>query len=216
MPPDPDHVDRVLRRFVSLGLEPRKAERRWNHIGGLITDAALQPRTKYKTIVLPRVRRVISDWPDADVLSGFLRRLETHDLADTLRWRPASRKLNVIGDLTTVLHRLGIETVSELGNCYDGTEREQRTRRALRSVKFVGPKTVDYIAILTGSTNHVAVDAHIARFVRDAGVCDGTYQAVGALIVQVADELGCSAGALDAAIWNHMSGREQRQDSTDA
>ncbi|MBW0275516.1 hypothetical protein ATM97_09955 [Nocardia sp. MH4] len=194
----------------SLGLEPREAERRWDHVGGVIVDAALQPRTKYKTVVLPRVRKVIAQWPDAAVLSGFRRRLESDVLSEFLGWRPTSRKLTVVTGLTSALQAMGIETVQELAACYDGGDREQSTRRALRQVNGVGPKTVDYIAILTGSTGHVAVDTHIVGFVRAAGVPGGDYRAINALITQAASELGCSAGALDAAIWNYMSGSDRR------
>lgn len=209
MPTNSDDVDKVVRHVMSVGLEPQEVERRWDHIGGVIVDAALQPRTKYKTVVLPRVRRVISQWPDAAVLSGLRSRLESEDLAEFLGWKRTSRKLTVIGDVTAMLLALEIETVRELGACYDGDEREQQMRRALRRVKFVGPKTVDYIAILTGSTRHVAVDVHIAGFIRDADVHGGDYAVVSALITRAADELGCSAGALDAAIWNYMSDRER-------
>ena len=202
----------VLRHVGCLGIEPREAERRYSHIGGLITDAALQPRTKYRTVVLPRVQRVVAEWPDANVLSGFLYRLETSDLAEFLRWKRTSRKLGVIEGLATTLHTLDIETVTELRACYDGADREQQTRSALRRVKFVGPKTVDYMAILAGSTQHAAVDTHIAGFVRDAGVAGLDYYAIGSLIAQVADRLGCSTGSLDAAIWNYMSNRNIRQD----
>lgn len=212
-----DDLGKVVEYVKSLGLEPREAERRWDHIGGVIVDASLQPRTKYKTVVLPRVRKVISQWPDAAVLSGFRRRLESDDLSEFLGWRPTSRKLTVITGLTAALHALRIETVRELAACYDGGDREERTRRALRQVNGVGPKTVDYIAILAGSTGHVAVDTHIAGFVRAAGVHSGDYRAINALITRAAGELGCSAGALDAAIWNYMSsGERHHREGTDA
>ncbi|MFE9581468.1 hypothetical protein ACFYO1_34185 [Nocardia sp. NPDC006044] len=204
---DRGDVGRVLRHVAALGLECREVERRSDHIGGLIVDAALQPRAKYATTVLPRVRQVIADWPDADVLEGFVRRLDAHDLADFLRWKRTSRKLTVIRDLTATLSALELRTVRELGAAYDGADRERETRRALREIKFVGPKTVDYIAILAGSTDYSAVDTHILGFVCGAGVCAGDYRAVGGLIRRVAGELGCSVGALDAAIWNHMSKR---------
>ncbi|TDP37655.1 hypothetical protein DFR75_1045 [Nocardia ignorata] len=207
----PDDLGKLVAYVRSLGLEPREAERRWDHIGGVIVDASLQPRTKYKTVVLPRVRKVISQWPDAAVLSGFRRRLESEDLSGFLRWRSTSRKLAVVTGLTAALDGLGIETVAELAACYDGGEREQQTRRALRQVSGVGPKTVDYIAILTGSTGHVAVDMHIAGFVRAAGVHGGDYRAISALITRAASELGCSVGALDAAIWNYMSSKDHRE-----
>ncbi|TCJ95722.1 hypothetical protein [Nocardia alba] len=210
----PDDVGMVVGFVRSVGLEPREVERRWDHLGGVIVDASLQPRTKYKAVVLPRVRKVISEWPDAVVLSGFRRRLESDDLAEFLGWRRTSRKLAVITGLTAALHAFEIETVHELAACYDSGDREQQMRHALRQVKGVGPKTVDYIAILTGSTGHVAVDMHVAGFVRDAGVHCRDYRVINALITQASVELGCSAGALDAAIWNYMSDPDRRRDNT--
>ncbi|MFD6396847.1 hypothetical protein [Nocardia sp. NPDC060249] len=195
----------------SLGLVPCEAERRWDHIGAVIVDASLQPRTTYATVVLPRVRDVIAQWPEAVVLSGFRRRLDTDDLAGFLRWSERSRKLTVITELTATLGELGIETVHELADCYDGSDCELQTRRALRRVKGVGPKTVDYIAILVGSNRCVAVDRHVAAFVRAAGVgSGGGYDAIKALVVEAASELGCTAGALDAAIWKYMSDSDRR------
>ncbi|MFE6861772.1 hypothetical protein [Nocardia sp. NPDC057668] len=206
----PEDLGKVVAYVRSIGLEPREVERGWDHIGGVIVDAALQPRAKYRPVVLPRVREVISQWPDAAVLSGFQRRLEREDLSEFLRWSRRSRKLRVITELAAALNVLEVETVRDLAACYDGGDREQQTRRVLRRVKGVGPKTVDYIAILTGSTGHVAVDTHIAGFVRDAGVDCGENRAIKDLIVRAAAELGCSAGALDAAIWRYRSDPRRR------
>ncbi|WP_446222572.1 hypothetical protein ACTWPB_22625 [Nocardia sp. IBHARD005] len=107
-----------------------------------------------------------------------------------------------------MLETLGIETVGNLATCYDGVESELQTRRALRQVNGFGPKTVDYLAILVGSARHVAVDMHITGFVRDAGIVGSDYRAITTLITRAANELGCSAAPLDAAIWNHMSDPE--------
>lgn len=162
-------------------------------------------------MVRPRVANVITNWPDAATLSGFRKRLDSENLAEFLTWRATSRKLTVITDLADTLYELGIETVRDMADHYDGHEREHRIRTALRRVKFVGPKTIDYLAILTGSTAHVAVDTHITRFVHAAGIRTRDYVATNALIIHTARELGCSAGALDAAIWSYLSDRKARK-----
>ncbi|MET4050320.1 MULTISPECIES: hypothetical protein [unclassified Rhodococcus (in: high G+C Gram-positive bacteria)] len=72
-------------------------------------------------------------------------------------------------------------------------------------MKHVGPKTLDYIAILTRSNQHVAVDQHVAAFVAAAGVPGLDYDSIGSLVKAAASEMGFSPGALDAAIWNCMT-----------
>lgn len=201
----PDDVQRLIAHVKALGLEPREEERKWGHMGALITDAALQPRTNYRTTVLPRANKVWREWPDAETLSGFLRRLAAEDLSTFLNWRRSSPKLPKIKDIATALDELGVETVSDLAARFRDPELEARTREALRRVKHVGPKTLDYIPILTGSNNHVAVDQHVHGFVVDAGIPGLGYDSVGALVKTAAFKMGVSPGALDAAIWNYMS-----------
>lgn len=208
------NVSRLVDYVREIGLEPKEAERKWSHIGGLIVDASLQPRTKYVSVVLPRVRRVVAEWPDAKELDGFKSRLASTDLAGFLVWKKTSRKLGVVRDLTAAFDSLEIQTVEDLAARYDGADTERDTRRALRKVKYVGPKTLDYLAILTGSTSHVAVDMHIAGFVREAGIKLSDYDSVGSLVREAASSLGCSAGALDAAIWNYRSNKGKVADGT--
>ncbi|MDH6681049.1 hypothetical protein M2284_005292 [Rhodococcus sp. LBL1] len=198
-------VEKVLAHVALVGLEPTEDERKWEHMGGLLTDAALQPRARYKAAVLPRVRRVIAEWPDAKTTSGFRVRLANEDLPAFLAWSSSSPKIQKIHDLAAVIHSLRVETVDELGDRFRDPELEAETRSALRRVGHVGPKTLDYIAILTGSNNHVAVDQHLAGFVAAAGVSTSTYDYVAEVVRDAARELKCSPGALDGAIWNYMS-----------
>lgn len=207
MDPTADNVTRLIAHINALGLEPKEEERKWGHMGALITDAALQPRTNYQTTVWPRANKVWREWPDADTLSGFLKRLDAEDLPSFLKWRRSSPKLPKIQHTAMALDELGVETVADLATRFRDPVLEAETRKTLRRVKHVGPKTLDYIAILTGSNNHVAVDQHVQAFVADAGVPGLDYDSIGSLVKATADEMGFSPGALDAAIWNHMSTR---------
>lgn len=205
--PTADNVARLINHINTLGLEPKEEERKWDHMGALTTDAALQPRTNYKTTVWPRANKVWREWPDAATLSGFLKRLDAEDLSTFLNWRRSSPKLPKIHHIAAALDELGVDTVADLAARFRDPALEAETRRALRRVKHVGPKTLDYIAILTGSNNHVAVDQHVQAFVADAGVPGLDYDSIGALVKATAENVGFSPGALDAAIWNYMSNR---------
>lgn len=110
--PTTDNVTRLIAHINALGLEPIEEERKWDHLGALITDAALQPRTNYKTTVWPRANKVWREWPDADTLSGFLKRIDAEDLSTFLSWRRSSPKLPTIHHIATALDELGVETVA--------------------------------------------------------------------------------------------------------
>lgn len=198
-------VVKVVDLVEKVGLDLQASKRMWDHMGALIVDAALQPRTRYRTTVWPRARKVYSDWPDARTTTGFRARLKAVDLPTYLAWSATSPKMKKIYDLTAVMEELGIDTVGELADRICDPDKEKETRDALRRVRNVGPKTLDYIAILAGSSNHIAVDQHVTAFVRDAGAQTRTYDEVESTVRAAASELGCSPGTLDAAIWKFMS-----------
>ncbi|MDV2477648.1 hypothetical protein F8M49_23775 [Rhodococcus zopfii] len=197
-------VDRLLVHVNVVGLEPTEVTRGWPHIGAIICDAALQRQARYQSTVRPRVEKLIAIWPDADTLSGFRERMASEDLSSVLDWR-GQQKLHVIDLLTETFHAAGIQTVTDLASILADDERGRAFRNALRRIRFVDPKTVAYIAVLAGSSQYTAVDVHIRRFVRDAGIeYWKDYDRVSELVAAAA-KYGCSTGALDAAIWDYMS-----------
>lgn len=202
-----EDVQLLLDHVRTTALEPKESARGWGHMGATICDAALQRQAKYKTHVRPRVAHLIELWPDADTLSGFKRRKETESISKALNWR-GPQKLAVIEGLTTAFDEAGIETVADLAGIFADAERGPEFRRSLRKIKHVGPKTVDYVAVLAGSVEHVAVDMHIKGFAREAGVPYwNNYSQVAQLVKGTAEAGGWSTGALDAAIWGYMSER---------
>ncbi len=74
-------------------------------------------------------------------------------------------------------------------------------REALAVVRHVGPKTLDYMDILSGISTGVAVDVRIRRVVQAAGIEDLSYGHVAAVIRAAAAGRGWRAGDLDAALW---------------
>lgn len=159
-----EDIKRLRTRIEELDLDLKPLPRGWQHMGAVICDAALQRRAVYKTTVRPRIEELIAAWPDADTLSGFTRRRASSDLTAVIRWQDP-QKLTVIDDLVEAFNQAGIETTDDLSQRL----LEPEFRGSLRRIRYVGPKTVDYLAILTGSDQHIAVDTHIQRFAQEAG-----------------------------------------------
>ena len=68
----------------------------------------------------------------------------------------------------------------------------------------MGPKTIDYMAILAGA-NGVAIDRHIEGFIYTAGIARKDYVDARRIVCITADLLGVSRASLDQAIWETRS-----------
>jgi hypothetical protein len=200
---DPTAVQRLLAYVDQLELQPVSASRGWTHMGAVICDAGLQAGINYTTVVLPRLRRLVELWPAATTTSAFVAQLATDDLGAILQWR-GQKKLAVIAGIANVLATAHIETPAQLAAIYADSQAAM-TLSSLRRVKGVGPKTIDYLAILVGSSQHVAIDQHLRGFARDAGIADLTYDGLRTLYAAAAHRRGWRLGDLDAAIWRYQA-----------
>lgn len=187
----------------SIGLDgATQVTRGWDNVGAVIVDATLQRRQKYEATVKPRVLHLINTWPDAATVSGFRRRIESGELGNVIKWKQGER-LTQIADLTSVLESQNIETVDELRERLLEPSKRATLRRALRGVKNVGPKTLDYFDILTGIPTGVAVDVRIRETIKAAGIHNTSYTHVAAVIRDAARTKGWRPGDLDAALWKN-------------
>lgn len=189
-------VYRLLTYIDQLGLQPHPAVRGWAHMGAVICDAGLQAGINYTTVVLPRLRRLIELWPTASTTSAFVSYLATKDLSAVLQWR-GQKKLAVISALADALQAANLETTTDLGAAYVDDQAAAALASSLRMVNGVGRKTIDYLAILVGSDQHVAVDQHLRAFARQAGITNLSYEELRGLYVAAARRRGWTPGALD-------------------
>lgn len=187
-------------RSEGIDLSQSGAGRGWHTMGAVLADAVLQRRNRYVAAVLPRARAV------EDM------RLDTTDqvlaaIADGTVWEAFSHgsaaRRQQFCDMAEVLSRTGVQTIQELARALRDTP--SAVSRELRAVKHVGDKTMNYLPMLCG-LDGVAVDVHLRRFAADAGLPVGTYDECRQLYVDAAAELNVSPGALDRAVWRHMSG----------
>ncbi|MFJ3205123.1 hypothetical protein [Streptomyces sp. NPDC086989] len=171
----------------------------WTHMGAVVCDASFHARCKYEATLRPRLLRLQEAWPDAATVRGFQARLATHDLSAAMDFHSA-RKVATTHAITDLLVAQGVDTRDDL-HAWLG---ERVNRAALRTVKGVGPKSVDYIGNLVGRSQ-VAVDVHLRTFAADAGVSGLPYEQLRAVYEEAAAILGHEQGGLEHAVWRYKS-----------
>ncbi|MDH6124849.1 hypothetical protein [Kitasatospora sp. GP82] len=142
----------------------------WTHMGAVICDASFHAQRKYEVQIRPRLLQLQSAWPDAATVRGFQARLSMGDLAVAMKFN-SPRKVATAQDITDLLAANGVDDRDDL-HAWLG---DRANRVALREVKGVEPKTVDYISDLVGRS-HVAVDVHLRTFAAEAGVSNLRYE----------------------------------------
>lgn len=173
-------------------------------MGATLVDAALQRRTRYKAIVRPRVMDLLRAWPDAITVSVFAERMRTEDIGTVIRWRRPA-KLAVLAELTFAMNELEIDTAEDLSRHLTEPELRNHAVKRLMVIRGVGPKTVDYLGMLTGLTTRVAIDRHLRQFAADAGITDLSYHHLQQVYLSAALARNWSPGSIDAAVWEYMS-----------
>lgn len=196
-------AEKLLEYMDLHGLDgSRQRVRGWDSIGAIVVDASLQRRQNYAATVRPRVVAVVEAWPDAATTTGFRRRLDTGKLSEVIRW-PSAGRLTQIDHITNVLERedIAIETVQQLRENLRDPSKRTSLRKALKAVRDVGPKTLDYFDILSGIPTGVAIDLRIRRRAKAAGIDNLSYDHLAAVIHTAAHRRGWRPGDLDAALW---------------
>ena len=173
----------------------------YNHIGATVADAVLQANLRYKTHVKPRVNRILAQYPNERTTSAVLRLLGSMSATDYLNWRGKDRaeRFRQVLDLFAAER---IETEADLREWLC----QEANRAKLRSIKGIGPKTVDYFKILVGMSTS-AIDRHLLNFLGSAGMAPCGYLEAQAIINATADLLSVDRAHFDHSIWQFMSKR---------
>jgi hypothetical protein len=173
----------------------------YNHIGATVADAVLQANMRYKTHVKPRVNRILTLYPDARTTSSVLHLLKSIPATEYLSWRGKDRaeRFSRVLDLFAAE---GIETEADLRKWLS----QESNLLKLRSIKGIGPKTIDYFKILVGVSTS-AIDRHLLNFLKLAGLTPCGYLEARAIINATADILSVDRAHFDHSIWQFMSKR---------
>lgn len=171
----------------------------YNHIGATIADAVLQRNMRYKTHVKPRVNRILSTYPKSRTTKEVLRLLETVSAIEYLDWHGEDRA-KCFSHILGLFARENIETEVELQVWLS----KEANLKKLRSIKYIGPKTVDYFKLLVGISTS-AIDRHLLDFLEQAGFGRCGYDGAQSLINDTADILGVDRAHFDHSIWQYMT-----------
>lgn len=173
----------------------------YNHIGATVADAVLQANNRYATNVKPRVNRILTTYPNDRTTTAALHLLKGMPATEFLSWRGEDRaeRFSRVLDLCASEH---IETESDLRNWL----LDNSNLPKLRSIKGIGPKTVDYFKILVGVSTS-AIDRHLLNFLGMAGLTSCGYSEAQAIINDTADILEVDRAYFDRSIWQYMSRR---------
>lgn len=174
----------------------------YNHIGATIADAVLQANNRYVTHVKPRVNRILALYPDARTTTHVLQILKLIPATEFLSWKGIDRAER----FSQIVELFSCENIENKNDLRDWLLSESSFLK-LRKIRGIGPKTVDYFKILVGlSTN--AIDRHLLKFLRLAGIDARNYENAQRIINETADNLSMDRAKFDHSIWQYMSKRK--------
>ena len=181
----------------------------YDHIGATVADAVLQANNKYATHVKPRVNRILAQYPEARTTSSVLRLLESITATEFLDWRGEDRAER----FRQVLELFAAERIEGEVDLREWLSQDSNLLK-LRSIKGIGPKTIDYFKILVGVSTS-AIDRHLLNFLGFAGLVPCGYLDAQAIINATADILSVDRAYFDHSIWQYMSKRAGASQTAD-
>jgi len=173
---------------------PRRA-RPIQHLGAVLADAVLQAGVNYRTVVKPRIDRILKYFPESSTLAGTIKIVESNSVGEFLMWKH-SEKVDRFIRLHCLLEAHRVEDAAMLRAWL----KRSSCRDELLSIHGVGPKTVDYMSCLVG-IDSVAVDRHIRGFAKQAGVEVRDYEQLRSIFCCAADLLDTPRRDFDAWVW---------------
>jgi hypothetical protein len=172
-------------------------------MGAVFADAGLQAGLSYRSVVAPRVQRLLVHWPTATTTTAFSAKAGRFGLEDVLHWRHP-HKLRRIFALADFFGQQGVDTIADARAWLASDDVDQQ----LLALPGVGPKTASYLRVLVGLPE-IAVDRHIRSFAEAAGV-HGHDQDLQAWLREAASASGMSPCQADWLVWEHRSRQSGR------
>jgi hypothetical protein len=171
----------------------------YNHMGAIFTDAVLQAGLNYETVVRPRVNRILEMYPHARTTSSFQKILTKFGISSVVNWNH-KEKIFRLKELVNFVQLRNIETEEQFRNWLAFPDNSL----TMLEVRGVGPKTVDYLKVLVGMSV-VAVDRHMFKIVKMAGINSENYSEVRQVISYAADLMDIERNDFDFSIWLYSS-----------
>lgn len=178
-----------------------------NNMGATIIDGILQAGLNFNTVVKPRVDKFKNEYRDIKTTSQFYNLIQSKDLSEIINMK--GQKIERINNLVKFLKDEKVETEDDF---YIWLSKEENTL-SLSNMKGIKTKTIEYLKILTGHKNTVAVDVRLRNFI--SFCCNGieinsdkfAYE----ILMRVAQKLKIEPATLDFSIWSYMTPERKRK-----
>lgn len=195
-----DNYAKKLADFIrQKKFEPISQRTPYYHMGATITDSILQAGLNYRHVVYPRVLKLLTKFSDYRTTCDFIILMQVVPLTELVEWKN-EKKLQRINDLSWFLFNNGIENEDQLAVWLDNSKNIEK----LRGINGIGPKTVDYLKILSGN-QAIAIDRHLLAFLELAGIFNQSYQEASTIYSKASELLGLSKYEMDRKVWLYMS-----------
>jgi hypothetical protein len=169
------------------------------HMGAKITESILQAGMNYKYVVYPRILKLLKDFPGYKTTSDFILLMQDVPLTELVDWKNEV-KLQRINNLSQFLFNSNIENEDQFAIWL----KTDKNAEQLKQIKGIGPKTVDYLKMLSGN-QAIAIDRHLFAFLEMAGILIRSYDEANLLYSKTSELLNISKNELDKKIWLYMS-----------
>lgn len=169
------------------------------HMGATIVDSILQAGLNYKSVVYPRVKKLLLEYPQYKTTCDFLILMQIIPLTKLIDWKNTI-KLDRITNLSWFLYNNKIETETNLANWLSSLDNIQKVLK----VPGMGNKTIDYLKMLSGEPA-IAIDRHLFKYLELAGIVIKSYEEANKLYCYAAKTLNITLYELDKKIWTYMS-----------
>ncbi|HAQ20339.1 MAG TPA: hypothetical protein DCR40_14085 [Prolixibacteraceae bacterium] len=183
-----------------------------NNMGATIIDGILQAGLKYDTVVKPRVDKFKDEYREVKTTSQFYELINAKELSKIINFE--GQKIDRIMALVKFLKNEKIETEDDF---YEWLSNEDNSL-LLSNLKGIKTKTIEYLKILTGHKDTVAVDVRLRNFI--SMCCKGleissdkfAYE----ILMRVAEKLHIEPATLDFSIWSYMTPERTRKQKANA
>lgn len=194
-----NYAEKLANFIRGKNFAPVAKRKPYYHMGATITDSILQAGLNYNHVVYPRVCKLITKYADYKTTCDFIVLMQVAPLSELISWKNP-KKLQRVKDLTWFLYNNGLENEDQLAKWLDIEENISQ----LRKLDGIGPKTIDYLKMLSGS-QAIAIDRHLFAFLELAGIPHCSYQEASLIYGKTAELLDTSQYELDKQVWLYMS-----------
>jgi endonuclease III len=184
--------------YKNISLEKIIERESYNHMGATISDAILQSGMNYEKVVYPRIKNLICEYPDFTTTCDFIILMNVVDISELLNWHNYT-KVQRIKNLALFFYNNNINDEIQLSRWLD----EKENINQLLQINGIGPKTVDYLKLLSGIQS-IPIDRHLFKFLELAGIETKQYNFASFLYNEAANILHIEKKDLDYNIWNYM------------